>query len=254
MGPFKSARPLLSVVILLLVTVPACRLEQEPSITAGVDGCTECGMVIDQVREACVYEIDRSFSTFCSPGCLFNSFERRRKEGRQPPERIFFTDYETGELWPHESMTFLLTDHRPTTMGWGILGFADSESAAAHRHHDGEILVDWVGLRTLRGEPDQTLSWVLGPEGFDPPVLQVKKGELVEWVLESRGLEEDQTIALRGYQEFGEVVIPAEGPPVEVRLLATRPGEGFALESVPGGEVLGRLRVAGPHILDEEQM
>jgi hypothetical protein len=240
--------------MVFLVTVTACKLEREPSITVGVDGCTDCGMVIDQVREACVYEIDRSFSTFCSPGCLLNSFERRRKEGRQPPDRIFFADYETGDLWPHESMTFLLTDHRPSTMGWGILSFADFESAAANRQHADEILVDWVGLRTLRGEPDRRLSWVLGPEGFDPPVLQVEKGELVEWALASRGLEQDQTIALRGYREFGEVVIPAAGPPVRVRLLASRPGEGFVLESVPDGEVLGQLRVKGPHTPDEEEM
>jgi len=249
----RSSLPRMSV-LLLLVTVTACKLEQEPSITVGVDGCAECGMVIDQTREACAYEVDRVFSTFCSSGCLLKSFEGRRKEERRPPDRIFFADYETGELAPHESMTFLLTDHRPTTMGWGILGFTDSERAAAHRQRDDEILVGWVGLRTLRGEPDQRLSWVLGPEGFEPPVVQVEKGELVEWVLECRGLEEDQKLALRGYPEFGEIVIPAAGPPVVVRLLASRPGEGFILESVLDGEVLGQLRVEGPHTPEEEGM
>ena len=250
----KSALPLMSVMVVLLVTVTACKLEQETSITVGVDGCAECGMVIDQEREACVYEVDRVFSTFCSPGCLLRSFEGRRKEGERPPDRIFIADYETGKLVPHESMTFLLTDHRRTTMEWGILGFTDSERAAAHRQHDDETLVDWVGLRTLCGEPDLRLSWVLGPEGFDPPVVQVRKGELIEWAFEGRGLEEDQKIALRGYREFGEVVIPAAGPPVEVRLLASRPGEGFVLESVTDGEVLGQLRVEGPHTPDEEGM
>jgi hypothetical protein len=250
---FKSTLPLTSVMV-FLVMVTACKLEREPSITVGVDGCTECGMVIDQEREACIYEVDRVSFTFCSPGCLLKSFEKRRKEGRRPPDPIFFADYETGELVPHETMTFLLTDHRPTTMGWGILAFADPEQAEAHRQFDDETFVDWVGLRTLRGEPDQRLSLVLGPGGFEPPVVLVEKGELVEWVLESRGLEEDQKIVLRGYREFGEVVIPAAGPPVRARLLASRPGEGFVLESVPDGEVLGQLRVKGPHTPDEEEM
>jgi len=251
MFPFKSHLPLTSLLVLLL-TLPACKLEREPSITMGVDGCTECGMVIDQAREACVYEVDRAFSTFCSPGCLLKSFERRRKESEGHPDRIFFADYETGDLVPHRSMTFLLTDHVPTTMGWGILGFSDSERAAEHRQHDDETIVDWIGLRTLRGEPDRRLPWVLEPGGFDPPVVKIKKGELVEWAFEGRGLGEDTTMVLRGYEELGEISVPATGEIVQVRLLATKPGEGFALLSVPDGEVLGQLRVEGPHTPEEE--
>lgn len=245
---------LMSTLAVALGVTSACKLEREPSITAGVDGCAECGMVIDKQREAGIYEVDKDFRTFCSPGCLLKSYEQRRKKGESPPDRIFFADYETGDLAPVEAVNFLLTDHRPTTMGWGIAAFTDSTRTEAQPQHEDEAWVDWVGLRTLRGDPDRELSWVLGPSGFDPRVMQVRKGELVEWAFEGRGLEEDQRVELRGYGEFGVVVIPAAGPPVKVRLLATRPGEGFALVSVPEGETLGRLRVEGPHTPDEEQM
>jgi len=244
----------ISMIALLLAAMPACNQQEEPRIVAGVDGCDECGMVIDQVREACIYEVDKNFRTFCSPGCLLKSFDRRRKEGESAPDRILFSDYEEGGLAPAEAVTFLLSNHRPTTMGWGILAFSDPERAVSHVQHEDEALVDWVGLRTLRGEPDQRIVWVLGPGGFDPFALQIEKGELVELVLEGRGLDEDRKVMLRGYEECGEVVVPAAGPAVEVRLLATRPGEGFPFVTVPGGEVLGQLRVVGPHTPDEEEM
>ena len=139
-------------------------------------------------------------------------------------------------------------------MGWGIAPFANPDRAKAQLRHEEETLVDWVGLRTLRGTPDRELSWLLRPEGFDPPVMQVREGELVEWTFEGLDLNEDERIELRGYEEFGEVVIPATGEIVRERLLVTRPGEGFALISVPDGEVLGRLRVDGPHTPDEDWM
>lgn len=244
---------LVSTLALVLGATYSCELEREPGIAAGVDGCAACGMVIGKQQEAGIYEVDREFHTFCSTGCLLESYEQRRRAGEPPPEQILLADYETGELAPVEAVTFLLTDHRPTTMDWGIAPFSDPDRAEASLRQEEEVLVDWVGLRTLRGKPDQRLSWILRPGGFDPLVMQVRKGELVEWAFEGMDLDEDRRIELRGYEEFGVILVPANGEIVRVRLLATRPGEGFALISVPDGKVLGRLRVEGPHTPDEEQ-
>ena len=103
----SSSFLVVSTLALVLGATPSCKWEREPSIVVGVDGCAACGMVIDKQREAAVYEVDKEFHTFCSPGCLLKSYEQRRKQGVTPPDRIFFADYDTGELAAAETMTFL---------------------------------------------------------------------------------------------------------------------------------------------------
>ncbi len=236
-----------------LLTLASCDAGREPAITAGVDGCAACGMVIDDERQACLFVVDREIHTFCSPGCLLKSFESRRKQRAEPPERVLFADYEERGLHDADSVTFLLTGRIPTVMSWGILGFTDAERARRLRQDDRELLVDWLGLRTLRGELDRTVELVLTPEGFDPAVVELAKGELVELEIEGRGLERGVVVRLRGYDELGELEIRASGAPSRARLLASRPGAGFPFVRTEDGAVLGQIRVAGAHTADEEE-
>ena len=62
-------------------------------------------------------------------------------------------------------MTFLLTSHRPTVMGSGVLCFGDPAAAEAAREHDDEIVTDWLGYRTARGAPDREVEVSFGPDG-----------------------------------------------------------------------------------------
>jgi hypothetical protein len=249
----RTAILMLAATVLALVA-GGCASDREPEIVAGVDGCAACGMVIDQVDQAAGYYLDKDFHTFCSPGCLLGSFEKRRQAGEPLPDRILFGDYAGGGLQPAGGVTFLLTEHTPTVMGWGILAFADPGVAATHRRHDDESLVDWIGLRTARGKVDRTLSLVLTGDAMEPPVIEVDKGELIEWELRGRELSADLTVAVRGYDELGEVTVPASGDPVRARMLALRPGAGFPLVRTADGEVLGQIRVRGAHTADEEAM
>ncbi len=238
--------------LLALLVVAGCDPSREPTIAAGLDACALCGMVIDDERQAGAYVVDREVHTFCSPGCLLKSFESRRKALAEPPERVLFADYEERGLHDAGSMTFLLTDRIPTVMDCGILGFTAGERAR-QLSGEGEPVVDWLGLRTLRGELDRSVELALTPEGFDPAVVELAKGELVELAITGRGLGRDEVVRLRGYDELGELVVPASGAAQKVRLLAARPGAGFPLVRTEDGAVLGQIRVAGAHTADEEE-
>jgi len=244
--------PILLCLIPSLVFV-ACETGRQPEIVVGVDGCESCGMVIDEASQACVYSVDREIYTFCSPGCLLQEHEKRRREGQPPPEEVRFADYGTGELFLAEEVTFLLTEHIPTVMGWGVVGFGSGEQATAHRQHADEVLVDWTGLRRLRGAIDRTIELTVTTEGLVPEVVELTKNELVEWVFRGQDLTEDLELAVRGYEELGQIGVGAAGEPVRVRMLAVKPGAGFPIIRTHDGAVLGQVRVVGSHTADEEE-
>jgi len=231
-----------------------CGSDGRPEIAKGVDACSSCQMVIDRVNEAAGYYVEKEFNPFCSPGCLLKSFEDRRKRGQPLPGRVYFADYLGTGLQPSDSTTFLLTRHIPSVMDWGIIGFAGRGAALDHRRHDDESVLDWIGLRTHKGIPDRKLALVFTADGSRPEVVELTKGELVEWEVAGRGLESDLTVELTGYAEMGSITIPASGETVRFRFLATRPGSGFAFVETSTGKVLGQVRVAGAHTAEEEDM
>ena len=225
----------------------------EPSVTAGVDGCAACGMLIENERQAAGCRIDGSFRPFCSAGCLLDDYERRREQGLAPPSDIVFADYERGGLHSADTAAFLLTRRLKAVMAWDFVAFASAEEALRHRL-EGEEVVDWPGLRRLRGRPDRILPVVVGARRMLPEVITSEKGELVVLEMRTEELAGDLRVRVRGYEELGEIVLPSTGETVEVRFLALRPGEGFPVERVGDGRALGRIRVAGTHSVAEEEL
>jgi hypothetical protein len=134
----------------------------------------------------------------------------------------------------------------------GILAFADGEAARAHRVHEQEVVTGWLGVRALRGIPDRTVSVIVDVRAMKPEVVDLVKDELVLWDIRGADLDEDLRVRVRGYEELGDVVVPDSGESRRLRILATKPGEGFPVVAVGSGQVLGRLRVKGPHLADEE--
>jgi len=242
------------VIPLACLLVGACGGEPEPGITAGVDGCSRCNMVIDRVNESCGWVLGGQFVPFDSPGCLLAGFDELRKSGQGLPAAIYFADYDNGLFNLAESTTFLLTEHVTTVMNGHVICFATAGRATAFRQHEDEIVTDWMGYRTARGEPDVVIDTVFGPRGMEPEVVGANKGELVLWRATGAGLDEDLMWAIAGYPEVGPVTVPADGNPVELRFFASRPGAGFPIEDAAGGQALGMLKVAGAHTTDEEAM
>ena len=235
----------------ILALTTACGGPVEPGIVAGVDGCNRCGMVIDQPSQACGWITNNEFVTFDSPACLLADFDDLRRSGQAPPQEIYFADFDSGAFIISGETSFLLTDHVPTVMNGRVLCFATAAAAQATLDYDDEIVTDWPGYRRLRGQADVVVDTVFGDDGMEPEVVAVAKGELVLWRATGDDLDEDLTWVIKGYSEIEPVVVPADGKVAEVRFFATRPGAGFPIESVAGGEPLGMLKVSGPHTMDE---
>jgi len=231
-----------------------CAGSVEPEIVPGIDGCRQCNMVIDQVRQACGYILGGEFVTFDSPGCLLQSYDALRRQGETPPTEVFFADYGDGTLNRAEIVTFLLTEHLPTVMDTGVLSFADRRAAEALVQHDDEVLTDWIGFRAARGEPDRVVAVTFDDSAMSPGVVEAEKGELLWLEASAPELEDPLVVAVKGYPEFEPTEIPAGGEEVVLRLLALKPGAGFPVVRAESGEALGMIKVSGSHTADEEAM
>ena len=234
------------------LALAGCTGDEEPAITAGVDACDACNMVIDQVNQACGYVREGSFVPFDSPGCLLRTYQALPMQERPLATGIYFADYGDATFHEASGTTFLLTSHLPTVMNAEVICFGNRAAAVTARTHDDEIVTDWPGYRTARGEPDCVVEVTIGTDGMVPESVEVAKGDLVAWRISARGLEHDLTFTIEGYPEVGSVVVPASGAEIQCRLLASRPGAGFPLLAAADGRLLGKLKVTGPHTLDEE--
>jgi len=241
----------LAVIAAFCVLVAGCGGEPKPEIMAGIDGCASCGMVIDRVNEAAGWIDGGDFVPFCSPGCLLAEHDALRKSGQAPPGAVFLADYRDGTFSPAVETTFLLTDHVPTVMNARVICFKSVVAADDMRQHDDEVVTDWTGYRVLRSEPDTVIETVFGPGGMDPEVVMANKGDIVLWRASGEALEEDLIWTIKGYPEIEPATVAASGGDMELRFMATRPGAGFPIENISGGEPLGMLRVSGAHTADE---
>ncbi len=248
-APKKSLA--LSLMVSLCAGIMGCSGEVTPEIIARVDGCRECGMVIDRVDEACGWVHDGEFVTFCSPGCLLEQHDGLRATGKELPVSISFADYNGSGFSVAENTAFLLTDHVPTVMNARVITFASTEAASAMRQHEDEIITDWIGYRVYRGRPDVVVETVFTNEGMEPESVGVAKGEIVLWRATGRGLEEDLNFSIGGYPEVGPATLAAGDGMTEIRFLATRPGAGFPIERTDDGRAIGMLKVSGAHTADE---
>jgi len=202
------------------------------------------------VARCYIDEEARTFVPFDSPACLLAELDALRREGAPLPSRIFIADYEDGVFRPAEATSFLLTDHLPTVMGGGVLGFGSRDAARRFLTEDDELITDWLGFRTARGEPDRMVEISFGPDGMSPERVSVDKGQLVVFQLRHGIPDRELVVAIKGYPEVEPIRLP-KGGEAAFRLLATRPGSGFPIVDVEGGETLGALEVRGAHTLDE---
>jgi len=249
----KACRIIL-LVALVSTLLAGCGGEVELGVLPGVDACSRCNMVIDQVNQACGIVDGGRLTVFDSPGCLLSAYDQRRGRGTALPDGIFFADYRDSSWNAAESTAFLLTTHIPTVMNAGVICFGSNEAAEAMRDHPDEVVTDWLGYRTARGTPDRVFEATITAGAMVPEVVEAAKGDLVLWRVHGAGLETDLEIEVMGYPEAGTITVPANGDTVEFRIMTSRPGAGFPITAISSGEALGMMKVSGAHTTDEEAM
>ena len=231
-----------------------CSSAPKPEITSGLDDCEKCGMVIDRVNQACGYFLENEFITFDAPTCMLNALDEIKTSGQPIPEQIFLFDYNDGESVPADSAVFLLTEHIPTVMMSNTLCFRDRMSAEKLREYDDEIVTDWIGFRTLRGEPDVRINVTLTPQGMIPEVIVLQKGEIAEWEVSFTDFPPGEKFSIKGYDNIKPIIVPAEEQKVAFRMMADKPGSGFPIFRHTDDKPLGILKVMGAHTKDEQEM
>ena len=236
----------------LMPVVQGCRGEVEPVVTAGVDACSHCNMVIDRRNQACGYVLGGRFIPFDSPKCLLRSYEALRRGKQELPEAVFFADYGTEAFHPADSTIFVLTDRVPTVMDARVVCFGAMRDARGFVQGTDELVEGWSRYQLARGVPDRRHDVVVSSEGMQPSAIEAIKGEFVELSLRGSGLREDRVLVVKGYDEVGEIRICASGEVTACRFWAVRPGAGFPVVDVADNGTIGMIKVAGAHTLDEE--
>ena len=238
----------------VLVFMIGCIGDETPAITADVDACAHCNMVISQINQSCGYFVENEFIPFDSPGCLLTEYEKLKKQGKPKPGKIYFADYTTSRFIISDSVYFLLTEHIPTIMNAGVLTFYLKDLAESFKKFSEEIITDWTGYQVLHGTPDRIIEITISPEGMDPDVIVLNKNEIVEWIFQAKGLQKEYLFHLKGYDEFGIVTLSTKNKPVKIRMLADKPGAGFPFVSSETETPIGMVKVFGAHTSDEEAM
>lgn len=246
---------ILKVLLFLTFIMAACSGDKVPHVTANVDGCKECNMVITRVNEACgYYTDDNEFLAFDSPGCLLRNLHRLRESGTRFPDQLYFADYRTEAFSPADSTWFLLTDHIPTVMNGRVICFSNKKQAEQQKQFEDELVTNWQGYYTARGIPDTIIKTVWSKQVLIPGTFQVKKGDLVQFVIDATNTRDDVSLEIRGYPELTACQLTSEKPNGVLRILATRPGAGFPVVNTLTQQTVGMLKVIGPHTTDEEAM
>jgi len=246
----RVSAPAVTGLLFVAIFIGGCSGPVQPEVTAGLDACAECNMVIDQVNQACGHAIDGEFIVFDSPGCLLINHDGMRRRGSEIPTDVWLADYDSAVFVPAGQATLLLTDQIPTVMDAGVVSFVTSDAAEAARRFDDEITTDWAGYRRLRGQPDTVVEAIVSTTSLAPETVEVAKGDLVLFRLSAGELHETTILEIRGYPEIGEIVVTPSEEATELRFYATRPGAGFPIIGADD-QPLGMMRVTGAHTADE---
>lgn len=234
----------------LLLLNTFCNQQQTPKISADLDACAHCNMVINKVNEACGFYQNSEFVTFDSPACLLKQLD----EQKVVPEKMYFADFISGNLLQVDSTIFLLTEYIPTVMNGKVICFSKKTDALQYKKHKDEIISDWTGYRVYRAMPDKILKVTLSSTNMTPEVFSVFKGDIIELNFTGIDLKNDERLIIKHYESYSDIKVLATGEPSSYRLLADKPGDGFAFVRESDGKVVGMLKVAGAHTADEEAM
>ncbi|MCP4704458.1 MAG: hypothetical protein GY865_07595 [candidate division Zixibacteria bacterium] len=235
----KNTCTLIFLVFLILLSIVSCQMKVEPMITANIDQCEHCTMIIQDIDHGSVL-IDsmEEIHTYCSPVCMILEKDNIGKVFAQNSQYLF--DHNNLSAIP-VSKAFIVHGDFNTAMGHGLLAFADKTEADQFAiEMNGEIL-DWNELRIRYESPDNIINLSDNPQN-----VEVAKNNLI-FVTYNNITDEDITINLLGYQ--WEMMVPANSSDSSI-FIASKPGQGFVFQT-NGKENLSALFVTGDHTSEE---
>jgi copper chaperone NosL len=126
---------------MLLFLLVACQqgdsLEAPPEIIYGQDVCDECGMIINEQRYAA------SYVTSAGEVRRFDDIGGMLVQDHKVNEEVhiyWVHDFNTEEWVDASQANFVISRELVTPMGWGVVAFADPDSAEVFAaEHGGEI-------------------------------------------------------------------------------------------------------------------
>lgn len=111
-------------------------------IAYGTARCDQCGMVISEPRFAATWQDGGQVRRYDDIGCLARGSGARLAAGQG---RAYVHDGAHGAWIEATSAVFVRSPGIRTPMGYGVVAFADRQTAAAA--HPGIAAVTWTGLR-----------------------------------------------------------------------------------------------------------
>jgi len=226
--------------IFLLVNV-SCQMKVEPMITANIDECGHCTMIIQDIDHGAVLiDSQEQLHTYCSPVCMM--LDKKELKGDQPTSTYakYLFDHNSMKAIPVHEVYIVHGDFN-TAMGHGLLAFANKAEASQFANEvEGEIL-DWNDLRVRYEAPDIFLNLSENPQN-----IEVAKDNLIS-VIYNNDTSEDVSINLLGYELEMSV---ASGTSDTVLFISTKPGQGFVFQK-NNEDNIATLFVTGDHTTEE---
>ncbi len=235
----------LSTVLLCALLAVSCQTKVHPHLDAGLDQCENCSMVINDVDHGAVaINAAEKMLTFCCPVCVLQTINKLKADGAAVQMNVYLFDHTSFKAIP-ATRAFIVHGNFRTTMGYGLMAFAEEPDAADFAIEMAGTVITWNDLRVMWERADREIE-LSTADIDDPPAIEVHRGQIVDVTYDNPRGEMDQ-ILLTGY-DF-QMQTPAESSMTKT-FIADKPGQGFVFQN-NAGQILATLFVAGDHTAEE---
>jgi hypothetical protein len=226
---------------LALISIVSCQMKVEPMITANIDECGRCTMIIQDIDQGAVMiDAEEQLHTYCNPVCMLLDKKNIKADRPSSNGAKYLFDHNSISAIP-VSGAFIVHGDFNTAMGHGLLAFAKKDEADQFaKEVDGEIL-SWNELRIRHELPDISINL---PN--DSQNIEVTKDDLIS-VIYYNNTSDEVAINLLGYEL--QMTVPAKSTDTAL-FIASKPGQGFVFQK-NNEESIVTLFVTGEHTPDE---
>ncbi len=135
-----------SALVVLLLSLFACRPTGPVDIDTGADACSRCRMAIDTLLHAGeMITAEGQVRKYDSLACLLDDY-RAARAARQEPGGVWVIDYRSKQWVPAATAHYALADLPTDHMGRGVAAVASREEALKLVAGDARNVVSWEAL------------------------------------------------------------------------------------------------------------